>query len=134
MLIQHLAHFSNLKKYWSTLPPTSSSALFPNSGIKKQDDAMKGCDVIASAVLIDRSGDTDAVENQLDPIQKWIVFVLCSKESTVGLQSLVGMIKSLFSFLLDIKHELTDSESLVLLPFLLEKASTAKVSPLLRVS
>ena len=66
------------------------------------------------------------VATQLGYILKWICFVLCSKEATVGLQALLDLILELFGLLTERRLELSDSECLVLIPFLVEKAGTAK--------
>jgi len=122
----------SLKKCWSPfLPPVTVATLFPSSGIRKQDDAQQGCDLLSSAVDLDRSSGGDATETQLDFILKWLVFVLCSNESTVGLQVLIPVIKDLLLLLREKSRQLSDSEALEFVPFLLDKASVTKVkSPL----
>lgn len=119
----------NLKKSWAAiLPPTSVTALFPNSGIKKQDDGLSGCSLLGRALRVDIEQDGSVVQEQLELIQKWIAFVLCSKETTVGLQALLSLVNELYAFLAGSKRNLTESEASVLAPFLIEKASNAKVS------
>jgi cytoskeleton-associated protein 5 len=119
--------FVNLKKYWgAVLPPKTVSALFPSSGAKKQDDVMDGIQILSLALEIDRSSDNPMIEQQLDPIQKWISYVLCSKEVTVGLQALLSLTTDLFTLLVDRGRELSDSDAIVLIPFILEKASVSK--------
>eukprot|EP00977_Amphora_coffeiformis_P028441 scaffold35161_cov153-Amphora_coffeaeformis.AAC.5 len=121
------AIFSNLKKGWSTfLPQTSVMKLFPANGIKKQDDAQEGCELLSSAVLMDRSRDDPVVIEQLPYLLKWICFVLCSKEATVGLQALLGLVQEVFHFLVARGRELDDAECMILIPFLIEKAGGAK--------
>lgn len=46
---------------------------FPDSGIKKQDDAHSGCDLLKRAVALDRSENENATESQLDLILKWVM-------------------------------------------------------------
>lgn len=124
---QGSAIFGNLQKYWTgVLPPKTASALFPSSGIRKQDDAMGGIELLSLALEIDRSSEASILEQQLDPVLKWISYVLCSKEMTVGLQALLSLTNDLFSFLVDLKRELSDSEAIILVPFIFEKASISK--------
>jgi hypothetical protein len=124
---QGSAIFSNLRKAWAAyLPADSVAGLFPPSGIRKQDDSQAGCEILARAIALDSSERGDSVEDQLDFVFRWIAFVLCSKEATVGLQTLLSLVCDIISFLVDRKHELSDSESLLLFPFLIEKASIAK--------
>jgi hypothetical protein len=67
------------------------------------------------------------VIEQLGLVMKWTGYVLCSKESTVGLQELLSLFADLFDFLRENKYELSDSEALLLVPILFDKASVAKV-------
>jgi hypothetical protein len=123
------ALFASLKKAWSPLLPVDSTkALFPDQGIKKQDDAMEGCELLSRAIVLDRSGEGCAVVEQFGLVLKWTVFALCSKESTVGLQSLLSVFADLFAYLRESKYELSDSEALQVVPILFDKASVAKVS------
>ena len=85
------AYFNGLKKAWSPLIPSESTkSLFPDSGIRRQDDAMGGCELLKRAIVMERSGEDAAIIDQLDLILKWGVYVLCKKESTVGLQELLS--------------------------------------------
>jgi hypothetical protein len=119
--------FGNLRKYWIVvLPPKTASDLFPSSGIRKQDDAMDGIEVLSRALEIDRSSDASIIEQQLEPVLKWISYVLCSKEVTVGLQALLSLTSDLISLLVELKRELSDSEAIAIVPFLFEKASISK--------
>jgi cytoskeleton-associated protein 5 len=121
------SNFGDLKKSWSPfLPQTSILKLFPSSGIKKQDDALAGCQLIRSAVGLDQSRPNSIVIEQLDYILKWLALVLCTREATVGLQALIDVILSLFHFLVEKQRELTDVECLTLIPFIIEKAANAK--------
>jgi hypothetical protein len=121
------AIFGNLRKYWTVvLPPKTASDLFPSSGIRKQDDAMDGIEVLSRALEIDRSSDVSIIEQQLEPVLKWISYVLCSKEVTVGLQALLSFISELISLLVELKRELSDSEAIAIVPFIFEKASISK--------
>jgi hypothetical protein len=122
------AILSGLKKAWSPLiPAESAKALFPDGGVKKQDDAMVGCELLSRAIVMERSGEGCAVIEQLELILKWTVLVLCSKESPVGLQSLLSLFAELFDFLRESKYEMSDSEAMLIVPILLENASAAKV-------
>jgi len=58
---------------------------------------------------------------------KWSIFALCSKETTTGLQDILALIKDILQYMIEIKREFTDSEAVESIPFILEKASMAKV-------
>ena len=120
--------FMNLKRSWSTaLPPSSSAKLFPPGGIKKQDDAKEGCELLERALTMELdSGSHEVVDIHLECMLKWIAFVLCCKEATVGLQSILSLIDKLFGFLLELKRGLSEDEVCVIVPFLIEKTSNAK--------
>jgi len=120
--------FNQLKRAWSVvLPATSAASIFPAGGIRNQDDGKAGCELLEKAILMERSGEGVAIEEQLEFVLRWIVIVLCSKEHTVGLQALLSVLSNLFVYLHDIKYEISDSEALLLVPFVFEKASLAKV-------
>lgn len=120
--------FNSLKKAWvPILPQTSVLTFFPAGGIRKQDDGKGGCELLSKAILMERAGEGVAIEEQLELIIRWMTIVLCSKEHTVGLQALLSSLSDLFVYLQEIKYELSDSEALLLIPFVLEKASLAKV-------
>lgn len=124
----HGSVLENLKRFWAPfLPPATVSALFPSSGIKKQDDAKSGIEMLTRALSVDRSSGSTAVGEQLDLILKWLTFSLCSKESTTGLQDILLLLKDVLAYLLEIHRQLSDSESLETIPFLLDKVSSAKV-------
>lgn len=119
----------NLRKHWSCfLPGPSCSSLFPATGIAKQDDTKTGCELLSQAIEIDRTLELSAVVDQLDPILKWISYALCCKETTTGLQDILALLKMLLMYLIDNGKDLSDSDALVLVPLLFEKASVAKVS------
>eukprot|EP00980_Cylindrotheca_fusiformis_P018775 scaffold6257_cov144-Cylindrotheca_fusiformis.AAC.1 len=121
------SYFNGLKKAWSPLIPTESTkALFPGGGIKRQDDAMKGCELLKRAIVMETSGEGFAIVEQFGLILKWSLYVLCTKESTVGLQELLSFFSDLFEFLAKQNYELSDAEAAILLPFLWDKASAAK--------
>lgn len=124
----HGSVLENLKRFWAPfLPPATVSILFPSSGIKKQDDAKGGIEALARALSMDRATGGGAIAEQLDLVFKWVTFVLCSKESTTGLHDILSLLKDIFSFMLYINREFTDAEALETIPFLLDKASSAKV-------
>lgn len=124
----HGSVLENLKRSWTPLLPQSTViALFPNSGIRKQDDAKTGIEVITRALSLDRKNGGTACLEQLDVILKWIMFALCSKESTTGLVDILALLKDLLDFLVESKRELSDMEALETVPLLLDKASGAKV-------
>lgn len=120
--------FLNLKKSWChLLSGKSSAALFPNAGIRKQDEAKGGCDVLLRALKLDREGGHTYILDQLDYVLKWTAFALCSRETTTGLQTLLMFVKELLSYLIDRRHELSDSEALDFVPYIVDRASNAKV-------
>jgi hypothetical protein len=123
--------YNGLKKAWSPLlPPESTKKLFPDGGIRKQDDAMDGCELLSRAIVMERSGEEFAIVEQFGLLLKWTVYILCSKESTVGLQALLSFFSDLFDFLRETKYELSDSEALTVVPWIFDKASVAKVRSL----
>ena len=119
---------NGLKKAWAPLiPPESLNKIFPDGGIRKQDDAAGGCELLSRAIALERAGDGCAIVEQFNLILKWAAFVLCCKESPVGLQALLTFLSDLFDFLRESKYELSDSETLQIVPLILDKASVAKV-------
>ena len=118
---------TSVKKIWAQLLPTASiDALFPKSGIQKQDDAEAGCELISRAVQLAVDDDDAVVFDQLDIICKWIACAMCSRENTVGLQTLLTLLSDLFECMKSKDVQLSDPEAAVLLPILLEKASASK--------
>lgn len=121
-------YFTGLKKAWSPLlPPETVKVLFPTGGIRRHDDAKGGCELLKRAIELDKAGEGSAVYDQRGIILKWSVYVLCRKETTAGLQELLSFFSELFLHMMDQNHELTDSESGILLPFIWDRASAAKV-------
>jgi hypothetical protein len=120
--------FGNLKKSWSHMvTPKSMSLLFPVAGIHKQDDANDGCSLLLSALAADRESGTFLVRDQLEFVIRWLTFALCSRETTVGLQAILTLTKDLFLYVRQLRHEMSDSITLEIVPYLFEKASNAKV-------
>lgn len=125
---QGTSNFLSLKKSWcQVLSGKSSAALFPQSGIRKQDEAKEGCDLLLKALQIDREGDQTYVLQQLDHILKWTIFALCSRETTTGLQTLLSFVRELLLHLIYRKHDFSDSEALEFVPYIVDRASNAKV-------
>jgi len=121
--------FNELKKAWQPLLPSESiKILFPSSGIRVQDDASDGCELLSRGIeLTSESGNEVLLTNQLDLVIRWFALSLCSRETTKGMQSLMSFLVKLTTLLRDKNYELTDGESFMLLPHLLEKAGSAKV-------
>ena len=118
---------SSLRKVWiQILPSMATAALFPEGGIKQQEDAHVGCDILSLAIHTDSKGGSDEVVQQLDLIVKWISIALCSREKTVGLQAILSLLLILFNFLGERKYSILDEEASVLIPLIIEKASIAK--------
>jgi len=118
----------SLKKSWFTfLPHSSQTILFPAGGMRKQDCAIPGVNILSKAVNLARDFPSDnCIFEQLDFILKWVSFALASREHTVGLQSLLKFVKSLFSLLRIRTYQMDDDEIGILIPHLLERGSTAK--------
>jgi hypothetical protein len=128
----HGSVLENLKRSWAPLlPPSTVNALFPTSGIRKQDDSKPGLEAISLALSMDKTGGGTTFMDQLDVILKWLMFALCSKESTTGLVDILAICKDIFGFLLESRRELSDSEALETVPLIFDKASGAKVWPVI---
>ncbi len=118
----------SLKKAWAPLLPLISvEILFPSSGIKKQDDGNDGCHLLSRAIAMEKSGEGEAFVEQLEFVLKWLTFVLCSRESTVGQQALLSLFLELFDYVKYCKYELSDADAAAIVPYLYEKASFSKV-------
>jgi len=118
---------NSLQKAWSQmLSKDSLATLFPSRGIKKQDDARDGCKLISCAIEFERHNDGVHLLEQLDFVLKWSVLGLCSRENTVGLQSLLSMLSSLVDYLGEQSYTFSDDQALYLVPYIMEKASVAK--------
>ena len=119
--------YSNLKKTWSAaLPALTAAKLFPAAGIRKQDDAIDGCEVLCMAIDVDLDDDVSVVDQQMDCVLKWIGYILCCKEAPIGLQSLLGLVQKLFDYMLMKGRQLSPEETSILAPYLIEKAANAK--------
>jgi hypothetical protein len=121
--------FADLKKTWAPLLPNASvELLFPSDGMRVQDDALVGCKLLSRAIdLIVDNKEEALIFEQIDLVIRWYSFALCSRETTKGMQSLISFLSKFSSMLRNQQYQLTDSESLMLLPYLLEKAGAAKV-------
>lgn len=123
-------HLEQLKKAWASMLPLSSvDILFPPEGVNKQDDCVSGAKLLSS-ILGNSSSENnvdDAIVDQLDLILKWLSIALSSRETTSGLQSLLGFMEQLFEVIQDRRYVLSDFEAGILLPFLVERKSMAKV-------
>ena len=128
-------YFLLRKQFFCFLPPRSGVLLFPHVPFAKQDDALQGIEIIFEAVRLEQSSvDTHVLIDVLDLVLKWIAVVLCSRESTTGMQAILSLIISLFQFLLTRDYTLNDFEAAILLPHLFDKGSAAKVRPQYLVS
>jgi len=118
----------NLRQIWSPLLPASSiGILFPSGGIVRQDNVLSGCALISHALtVLQANGQEHILIDQLDLVNKWLAFGICSRESTVGMQAIIPFILKLFSLLRKSQYQMTDTESGMLLPYILEKAGVAK--------
>ncbi|KAG7371784.1 hypothetical protein IV203_017926 [Nitzschia inconspicua] len=119
--------YSGLRKAWAPLiHPDTVKLLFPDSGIRKQDDAIPGFNTLKAAIEMERAGQGTAVVQQIGFILRWSVFVMSCKESTVGLTGLLEMLLGLIDYLQSLKYEFSDGETMLFVPFLFEKASISK--------
>lgn len=122
------AQLASLKRAWTNLLPSKSTEkLFPATGIRKQEDAKSGCEVLSRAIEWDTREGTTVVMEQLDLVLRWACLVLCSRESTVGLQVLLSFFLRLVAYLGGCRYTLGDDEANLLFPYIVEKASIAKV-------
>jgi len=120
--------FECLKKSWSPyLPNQSLETLFPIKGFKTQDDAASGVDLLSRAhnTCVD-NGEEYILIDQLDLIIRWFVIALCCRESTSGMESLMTFLEQLISTLHNQSYELSDFEANLLLPYVIDKAATAR--------
>ena len=104
------------------------SAFFPDSGMKKQDASISGCNVICSAIDYEVSNAlvTSHIVDQLDLILKFMSSAFCSKENSSGLESLTSTCIKLLDFVTDRDYEFHDVEARCIIPILVEKAAVAK--------
>ena len=121
--------FKSLKRAWGPLlPPESVGILFPSKGILKQEDALNGCILLSHAMkLLQASKEEEILISQLDLLNKWLAFAICSSESSVGMEALVSFMQRLFSFLQQKQYQMTDIESGLILPYLLQRAGDTQV-------
>jgi cytoskeleton-associated protein 5 len=109
-------------KSWSQLISAQSiQVLFPNGGLRSHEDAVGGCELISRSINC-----SESFVNQLDLIFKWTSCALLSRDHTSGLRSLLSMLQLMFKRLLEISYVMQDSEAIILLPYIVEKASVAK--------
>jgi hypothetical protein len=119
----------SLKKTWSPLLPSKSlDIFFPVSGIQKQEDAANGCELLVHAIgLVTADGEEHIFIDQLDLILRWFTYALCCRDNPVGMQSLVSFLLKMIPLLRQQNYQLSDTESSLLLPYILEKTGAAKV-------
>lgn len=122
-----------LKKSWSNfLPPDSVEIFFPQNGFQKQDDASDGCILLSHALsLVTKANDSSIVIEQLDLILRWFTLALCSRETTSGMEALISFFNDLITLLRANNYQFSDTESALVLPYLMEKSGVAKVRNLL---
>ena len=117
----------SLRKSWSSmLSPTSAKLLFPKGGIQNHEDALNGIEVIEKAIEYSKADGDDSFLEQLDFILKWTACALLTRDHTSGLRSLLAMIHQLFERLHNLSIIMEDNEAIIVLPYILEKASVAK--------
>jgi len=120
----------SLKKTWASLLPSESvDVLFPKTGIEKQDDATDGCILLSHALsLLSRDGEEHIFIEQLDLVIRWFSIAFCCRDTTSGMESLLSLLTDMVSAIHGQKYQLSDTESSMLLPYILEKGGVAKVS------
>lgn len=121
--------FSALKKKWAQLiPSVSLEFFFPAGGLQKQEDAANGCYLLQRSIFLSKQDNSDTLFlDQLDLVNKWLAYAICSRESPVGLGPIIDVMVDMISLMLSSNYQLNDVEAMVLLPYLVEKAGTAKV-------
>ena len=116
-----------LRKSWaSCIPPSSIKALFPQSGMRSHEDCINGCDLISKAIAYSRENADSSFLDMLDFIYKWVTCAVLLRDHTSGFRKLLSMILDLFKRLSELSYVVSDEEALILLPYLLDKASVAK--------
>ena len=117
-----------IKTCWSSLISIPSiKILFPLKSIQRQEDSVKGCELLARAITFSREGDGNKVIDLLDLVLKWLSSVVHARESTVGMQSIISLLMNLLSFLNEKSYQMNDFEAGVILPYIMEKSGAAKV-------
>lgn len=121
--------FIMLKKKWSQLiPSVSLEFFFPPGGLQKQEDAANGCYLLQRSIFLSKQDTTDTLFlDQLDLVNKWLACAICSRDSPVGLGPVIDVLIDMISLMLSSNYQMNDVEAMVLLPYLVEKAATAKV-------
>ena len=121
--------FTALKKKWSQLiPSVSLEFFFPSGGLQKQEDAANGCYLLQRSIFLSKQDASDTLFlDQLDLVNKWLACAICSRDSPVGLGPIIDVIVDMISLMLSSNYQMNDVEAMVFLPYLVEKAGTAKV-------
>jgi hypothetical protein len=122
--------FTSLRKRWLPLLSISSiDVLFPGKFFSIQDAAIPGVMFLREVVAFEAEDPTCSVlVSDLDLVLQWIVIAWSSRETTKGTQAILSLISDLFLFLQDMSYTFNDLEASIILPYLLEKSSVAKVS------
>ena len=117
-----------LRKSWAVLIPSASiDVLFPPSGLRTHDDCISGCDLLSKAIRYSRDNDDSSFLEMLDFIFKWVACAILLRNHTSGFRKLLSTILELFERLDELSYAISDGEANILLPYLLDKASVAKV-------
>ena len=117
-----------LRKSWaSCIPSASIKVLFPQSGLRSHEDCINGCDLISKAIAYSRDSGDSSFLGMLDFIFKWASCAVTLRDHTSGFRKLLTMILDLFKRLDEIEYDISNGEALLLLPYLLDKASVAKL-------
>jgi hypothetical protein len=117
-----------LRKSWALFIPSSSiEVLFPQGGLRSHEDCVNGCDLISKAISYSRDNSDSSFLDMLDFIFKWASCAISLRDHTSGFRKLLAMILDLFMRLDELSYAISDSEALLLLPYLMDKAGVAKL-------
>lgn len=118
----------SLRRAWAVLiPSTSIDVLLPQSGLRTHDDCTDGCDLLSKAIRYSRDNNDSSFLEMLDFIFKWATCAFLLRDHTSGFRKLLSTIRELFERLDELSYAISDGEALILLPYLLDKASVAKL-------
>ena len=117
-----------LRKSLAELVPSASiDVLLPQSGLRTHEDCISGCDLLSKAIWYSRDNDDSSFLEMLDFIFKWAACAILLRNHTSGFRKLLSTILELFERLDELSYAISDGEAHILLPYLLDKASVAKV-------
>ena len=112
-----------LRKTWSGLIHSSTvRILLPSNGMNSMENYQPAMDLVMKSISDSKSSKDSIIIEQLDLVLKWATCVLASRDHTVALRKLLSVILTLFEKLHEQQHKIDDTEAVILLPYLLERA------------